>query len=178
MTNSAHTLSLIHANGLQADALAANRSGILSDEQIQLIRLRRRSRGIALIVISLICIVGGGWGLIEGGSEPVEGGRFGAITVIVIGVVLMALRFSDFGSSFKKQLAAGRVSSIDGFIQIRHTSSNRDSGTQHSYYYMIDGREFETTEDGAKLIDSQMRYRIYYLPGSSIMLNIDSLGIS
>jgi len=94
---------------------------------------------------------------------------------LLIGFVLLALRFSDFGRSFATELAEGRVSRIDGLIQIRHSSSNRDSGTQHSYYYNIDGKEFEATEEGAKLIDRKTRYRIYYLPNSSIMLNIESI---
>jgi len=175
MTESAHTLSLIHANGLQPEALAANRSGVLTPEQIRLLRSRRRSRGVALIAISLICIAGGGWSLLHGSSDSGEGGRVGAVTVSIIGVVLLALRFSDFGRSFATELRAGRVSSVDGLIQVRHSSSNRDSGTLHSYFYKIQGKEFEATEDGAKLIDPKSCYRIYYLPNSSIMVNIESI---
>jgi hypothetical protein len=176
MTGSADTFSLIQANGLQPDALAANRSGVLAPQQTRLLRSRRRARGLALIVISLICIAGAGWSFFHGSTEPDEGGRVGAVTVLIIGVVLLGLRFTDFGRSFSRELAAGRVSSVDGFIQIRHSSSNRDSGTQHSYYYNIDGKEFEATEEGAKLIDPQSRYRIYYLPHSNIMMNIETIG--
>jgi len=128
-----------------------------------------------MIAISLLCIAVAGWSLLQGSSESSEGGRVGAATVLIIGVVLMALRFTDFGRTFARELAAGRLSSVDGFIQIRHSSSNRDSGTQHSYYYIIGGKEFEATEQGAKLIDPQSCYRIYYLPNSNIMVNIESI---
>jgi hypothetical protein len=175
MTESADTLSLVHANRLQPDALAANRSGVLTPEQSRLIRNRRRSRGVALIAISLICIAVAGWSFLQGTSGSSEGGRVGAVTVLIIGAILLVLRFTDFGRSFAVELAAGRVSRVDGFIQVRHSSSNRDSGTQHSYFYNIGGQEFEATEEGAKLIEPQSRYRIYYLPNSNIMVNIESL---
>ena len=75
-----------------------------------------------------------------------------------------------------RKTSAGRVASVDGFIRIRHSSSIRDSGSHDSYYYKIDDVEFETTAEAAKLIDAKSRYRIYYLPGSDIMVNIESIG--
>ena len=97
MTESSDNVSLIHANGLQPDALAANRSGGLTPQQTRLIRSRRRSRGVATIAISLLCIALAGWSFLQGSSESNEGGRVGAATVLIIGVVLLALHLALTG---------------------------------------------------------------------------------
>ena len=175
MSESPHTLALIQANKLQADGLNANRSGLLTSSQIQELRTRRSSTGKVLIGISLLCIGFGGWSLIAGPSESAEGGRLGAATLLIAGIAILALRFSNFGKPLTAELSAGRVSSVDGSIQIRHSTSSGESGVYHSYYYQIEAMEFETNEEGANLIQPAERYRIYYVPGPNIMVNIERL---
>ncbi len=115
-------------------------------------------------------------GISSRGKAPAESGRFGAFTVVIAGFGLLALRFSHYGRSYGVELAAGRVASVDGFIRVRHSSSSGESGTYHSYYYTIDGHEFESSEEGAQLLDPQSRYRIYYVPDTDMMVNIEPLG--
>jgi len=162
---------LIEANGLDPDALQANRAGSLTSAQARCVRSKRRGRGNALIVFAALGIVLGGWHLLSGHEGP-EGDRFGAFMAVLLGGVLLALRFSDFGRSYAAEVAAGRVSSVEGFVRIK--SSSGDSHT--SYWYQIEGREFGTTEEGAKAIDARSRYRIFCVPDSDIMVNIESLG--
>jgi hypothetical protein len=175
MGGDAETTALIQANNLRTDALDVNRSGLLAPEQARWLRESRFTWRMLLLAIGVGCAALGAWGLLHQESWP--GGRFGAFTLLIAGGAFLLLRFSDSGRSYAAEIASGRVSSVDGFIRIRHSSSsNNQGGTYHSYYYKIDGREFGTTEEGAKLINAQRRYRIYYLPNSDIMLNIEALG--
>jgi hypothetical protein len=167
------TIALIEANSFRPDALEANRSGVLTTEQARLLRRRRSARGVAMIVIGVGCVVSGGRGILPG--ETPEGGRFGPVTVLIIGAVILALRFSDFGRSYAGEIAAGRVFKAEGFVRVRHSLGGGES-SQHASHYQIEGKEFETTEEGARLINPQARYRIYYLPNSDIMVNIERIG--
>src|SRR5262249_3148449 len=139
-------LALIEANGLDADALDANRAGSLTPTQARHLRGKRRGRGGALLVFAAVCIVLGGGDLLPG---PGSDDRLGALMSVLFGGVLLALRFSDFGRSYAAEIAAGRVASVDGFVRIK--SSTGDSHT--AYWYQLEGREFSTTEEGAKAID-------------------------
>src|SRR5581483_11566672 len=135
----------------------------------------RRRKGVPLIVIGLLCIAIGAWNVLTPGDSTANE-RFGAWTVLIFGGVLLAMRVSDFGRSYAAELASGRVASVDGVIRVRHVTSNRDSGgSRDSYYYEIAGREFATTEEGANLIDPRSWYRIYYLPDSDIVVNIEAI---
>lgn len=165
--------SLIEANRLRPDALDANRSGALTDKQARELRSRRRTRGSVMIAIALLCIAVGGWNAL---GPAAAGERVGAWTVLIIGAVLLAMRFTAFGRSYAAELAAGRVASVEGSIRVRHHTSNRDSGGgRDAYYYEVAGRAFPTTEQGAALIDPSARYRIYYVPDSDIMVNIEPI---
>ena len=163
---------LIEANGFDADALEANRSGSLTPAQARRVRGKRRGLGGALLVFGAVCIAVGGWALLPGHRPGPDDDRFGAFMTVLFGGVLLALRFSGFGRSYAAEIAAGRVGSVEGFVRIK--TSSGDSHT--SYWYLLEGREFSTSEEGAKAIDAGSRYRIYCLPGSNIMVNIESLG--
>jgi hypothetical protein len=169
-----HNRQLIEANGFLWDALSANRSGYLTPGQEQHVRRQRRSLGRIFVVVGIVCIVVAAWQLLGPHTARHEEDR-SALLVLGCGVVMLALRLSRIGRSFKSELAAGRVASVDGYVRINHMSSSR-SGAPGAFYYVIDRQQFETTQAGAKLIDVQYRYRIYHLPGSNIMVNIEALG--
>jgi hypothetical protein len=59
-----------------------------------------QSGGGAVIAISLLRSAGSAWSFLQGSPESVEDGRVGASTVSIIGLVLLALRFTDFERSF------------------------------------------------------------------------------
>ena len=163
-----HTAALIEANGLDLSALAVNRAGALTPAQAQRLRGKHRGRGAALLVFGGLCMAFGGWELWH---EPPSSGRFDAWTALILGAVIVALRWTDFGRSNAKQIAAGRVNWVDGQIRVRSLSG--DSHT--SYYYQIDGHDFPTTEEGARAIDASLRYRLYHVPGSDVIVNIEPL---
>jgi len=162
----ARSQALIEANGFDVGTLEANRSGRLTPAQIARLRSRRRARGGALLVLGALGIWLGGWHLATSGDDP-----WGAVMAVVFGGVLVALRWSDFGLSYAKELRAGRVATVDGPIVVR--SITGDSHTM--YLYRLGERDFQTTEEGAKAIDPKARYRIYYLPNSDEMVNIEAL---
>ena len=158
--------ALIEANGFDPAALDTNRAGRLTPAQIERLRSKSRARGAALLVIGAIAVAFGVWGLVA----P-EGGRWGAATALVVGAAMIALRWSSFGRSHAAALANGRVASVDGPIEIRSVS-----GDGHDlHHYRIGGREFQTTEQGAKAIVPSATYRVYYLPDSDCMVNIEAL---
>jgi hypothetical protein len=170
----AHNRSLSQANGFDIGSLESNRSGRLTPGQAQQVRSHRRSWGNTLLVIGLICIVAGGWNLLPGHGDSEEGGRFGAFMVVIVGIAILALRFTNAGRSYATEIEAGRVSSVEGFVRVRRSSGS--DGASDSYFYRIEEREFQTTEAGANAIDAHTRYRIYHLPDSDIMVNIEALG--
>jgi hypothetical protein len=55
---------------------------------------------VAVIAISLLRSAGTAWSFLQGSPESVEDGRVGASTVSIFGLVLLALRFTDFERSF------------------------------------------------------------------------------
>jgi hypothetical protein len=161
------TRAIIEANGFDPDALEANRAGRLVPTQGARLRSQRRARGWALLVFGGLLVGLGAWDLL--GSE---GGKSDAVLALIGGTVIIALRWTDFGRSRERELAAGRVTSVDGRIEI-HTNT----GDNHTaYFYRIEGREFETTEEGAKEIDAKALYRVYYVPESDMMVNVEALG--
>jgi len=157
---------LIEANGFEPAALEANRAGRLTATQAQRLRGQRRGRAGALLVFGALCIGFGGWDL-----ATMDGVRLDAIGALVLGVILIALRWSDFGRSYALQIAVAKVAWVDGPISIR--SITGDSHT--AYWYQIGGREFQTTEEGAKAIVEKLRYRVYHVPDSNLMVNIEPL---
>jgi len=163
----ARNLALIEANGFDPGALEANRAGQLTPAQIAGLRSKRGARGAALLVIGALFVTLGGWNLYTS-----EDDRWGAAMAVVLGVILIALRWSNFAESYATALAAGRTASIDGLIVISSTT-----GDGHTmYFYRLGEREFQTTEEGAKAIEPKGRYRVYYLANSDQMVNIEVLG--
>jgi hypothetical protein len=163
-----YTAALIEANGLDLGSLPANRAGRLTPAQAERVRGKHRGRGLALLVFGGLAMAFGGWSLWH---EPASSGRSDAWTALVLGTVIVALRWTDFGRSNAKEIAAGQVKWVDGPIRIR--SLTGDSHT--SYYYQIDGQDFPTTEDGAQAIDASLRHRLYHVPGSDVIVNIEPL---
>jgi len=168
---SAQTRRLIEAHGLDPDSLEANRAGSLTTAQARRVRSQRRWWGWMLVAIAAICIAVGLSDLLPGCSDA-ESDRFMAVASVLFGLGLLALRCSNFGRSYAEELAAARVESVDGFVRV----SARTSDDYTSYYLRIASREFNSSESGAKAIDPRVRYRIYCLPDSDIMVNIESLG--
>ena len=158
------------ANGFDVEALPANRRGELTPTQQRLVRGRRRAWSAALLVFALLLIVCASQDLLFGQHDPAAG-RSDALLALLLGGALLALRFTRVGRSHAATIAAGKVSSVDGFVRVG--SSSGDGHT--AWHYRIDDHEFDTTEDGAKAIDARSRYRVYYLPGTDIMVNVEAL---
>ncbi|HET7525736.1 MAG TPA: hypothetical protein VFK10_07320, partial [Burkholderiaceae bacterium] len=165
------TRRLIEAHGLDPDALEANRTGLLTTAQAGRLRSQRRRWGWMLVAIAAVCIAVGLSDLLPGCADA-ENDRFMAVASVLFGLGLVALRCSNFGRSYAEELADARVDSVDGFVRV----SARTSDDYTSYHLQIAGREFDSRESGAKAIDPRVRYRIYCLPDSDIMVNIESLG--
>jgi hypothetical protein len=163
--------TLIEAHGLEPDSLEANRAGLLTTAQARRLRSQRHRWGWMLVAIAAVCIAVGLSDLLPGCSDAAQGDRFMAVASVLFGVGLLAPRFSNFGRSYAAELAAGRVDSVEGFVRV----STRSGDDHTSYHLHIAGREFNTTEAGAKAIDARVRYRVYRLPDSDIMVNIEAL---
>jgi hypothetical protein len=163
-----HTAVLVEANGLDLGALRTNRTGALTPAQAERVRGKHRGRGAALLVLGGLGMAFGAWSLWH---EPSTSGHSDAWTALVLGAAIVALRWTDFGRSNARQIAAAKVTWVDGPIRIRSLSG--DSHT--SYYYQIDGHDFPTTEEGAQAIDASLRYRLYHVPGSDVIVNIEPL---
>ncbi len=114
-----------------------------------------------------LLVVFGAWSLFE----P-EGGRSDGVLALIGGIVIIALRGSDFGRSHGAALAAGRVAWTDGRIEIHSITGDNHT----AYFYRMGDVDFPTTEEGAKAIDARRRYRVYHVPDTDLIVNVEPLG--
>ncbi len=181
---SAVTQTLAGVHGFRADALGANRSGRLTDDQVRGVTRGHRRSGLLLTLAGVVFV---GLGLVAKANpslaqseDPSANATLVALGLIGFGAVcLLAAVYSVFRRS-TADLAKRRVASTEGFIRVlRHgdwLGSEGEEGPSYTYTYKINGIEFPTSQKGAEAINPQLRYRVYYLPSSKKMVNIEAIG--
>jgi len=154
------------ANKFDLNALMNNRQGVLAPSQMKIIYSRIKFLGF----FSLVLVGGGIYQYIKDGLP--EGYVAIAVYFLITGI---------FGYSLitaLKNVSAKRVESMEGIgFSIYETDRNRESGHKKTtYYYQIGGARFLVKSEAAYYaLINELSYRVYYLPGSKVLVNIETL---
>lgn len=169
--------TLMQALNFDADELATNRAGRMSDFQRERLRTRGLSAivivGIAALIFSLVTI-----GLIASDDEE---GRcfiipFGAASALLIYVVLAQV----YGLLFETKHET--VSSIEGRAETEVQTTQTASGRQKRSEYLLiihpdegEKRHYSVNIETYNAIESGGRYRLYYSPKTLVPLSAEKL---
>ena len=157
---------LAAANKFDLNALMLNQQGILAPSQMKIVY--RRVKWLGFFFLALI---GGGiYQYIKFGFP--ENGIVTAIYILMTGYlgydVFIALR----------NASAKKVESMDGIgFSVYTTNRDRDTGrTSTTYYYEINNTRFIVySEEAYYALINELEYRVYYLPNSKELVNIETL---
>ncbi len=155
---------LAQANGFLLSALPANRDGRLGDEQSPW--LLRSLLGPALLVAFVVVAA-----LVLGSMAMSVGPAWLAVLVVLSAVLII------FGDVMRivntlRDISRGRVLALEGSVE-RVTTGSRSRPT---YYYTLEEMRFHVTEAGYNVLDETKLYRLYYVPHSGRLVNIEQVG--
>ena len=154
------------ANKFDLNALMNNRQGVLAPSQMKIIYSRIKLSGIFFLMA-----VGVGF------NQYIKDGLsvgFLAIAgyLLVTGILGISLITALRNASVK------RVESMEGIgFSIYETNRDRESGHKKTtYYYQIGETRFLVrSEEAYNALIDELNYRAYYLPGSKLLVNIETL---
>jgi len=160
----------------QAD-LAVNASGRLSDTQRRI--WRTRSRGIRKTELSfaVIAVILGALVAFSAGPakdavlKPLVG-----LVCLVIAAILVARALTG-GDSITKDVRGGRVESVEGAITKRQVTNDGGGGGSSitTFYLDVAGKRLEVSRDGYMAAPDAGWVRLYYLPKSRHVVNLERL---
>ena len=173
------TAQLIVAHGFRLEALEANRTGILTPQQARSVK---RSGNLAILVgfaLGLFLLITGIIGLRSPRffADQVPAGSTGLVAYLSIGggVVILVLVVL-FVLSLPEDLRGRRVASAEGFIRKYVTTSSTGVGDSiNAYHYRIHRLRFDVGRAAYDMLDPGRRYRVYYLPRSKILVNLEPI---
>ncbi|MFN8473121.1 MAG: hypothetical protein U0822_13110 [Anaerolineae bacterium] len=157
------TTRLAQANGLLASALPANRAGSLGDGQARW--LLRPLLGSALLIVAVAIVAIGASALAAAAGQP-------WLTVPVVLAAVMIV-FSDAVRLVRtiRDAIDKQVLSVEGEVE-RLTAGSR---SRPKYHYALGDMRFAVTAAGFDALDEEQRYRLYYVPHSERLANIEVL---
>ncbi len=162
------------ASPFLADALEANRAGVLTDEQrrilIAYVRNRRGNNlaGAALVVVLGIVILTSRSFAWSEALRPVA-----ALAAFAVAVALVLSHLGVF-SRVLKDARAGRVESIEGALS-KERWVNQKSAQTGQAYLQVAGRTFVTGYGTYHELPDAGFVRLYYLPRSRRVVNMEAL---
>ncbi|MFN8483445.1 MAG: hypothetical protein U0768_10420 [Anaerolineae bacterium] len=164
VTPAAMTTRLAQANGLLASALAANQAGRLADEQTRW--LLRPLFGPALLVVAVTLAALALSALAAAAGQP----------WLILAVVLAALMIV-IGDAVRlvrtaRDVADRRALALDGDVE-RIVEGSR---SRPRHFYALGDMRFRVTEAGYNALDEERRVRLYYVPHSERLVNVEVLG--
>ena len=161
---------LAAVNKFDLDALILNRQGILGPSQMKIVRKRILITGFIMLAIIGISI----YQYLKSGMPELN-----MKTYITAGALLLFFFFAGRGFlTAIKNASEKRVESMEGIgVATYTTSHDSDTGTEsESYYYEIDGTRFSVRSRNAYgTLINNLRYRVFYLSGSNVLVNIEAL---
>jgi hypothetical protein len=181
------TRALSDANGFRADALAANRAGRITPEQAARVRHDERRGaptgwvvGVLLLAVGAAAVVLFGPGFLRDVTRHRARGDLDALWsdfLAALGVVFcfgfgwIALA-SARGGAWRRDLREGRVEMVEGVGR----KVDRSSGPNYvAFEYVIGEKSFSVGAAGYHALVPGARYRAWYLPHSSHLLNIEAV---
>ncbi|MBN1977214.1 MAG: hypothetical protein JW918_07410 [Anaerolineae bacterium] len=156
---------LARANWFQSSALAANRSGHLTDLQRAMILGRFAAYAIGGFVAVALFF---GYLIYTDGLQ--EG--LWVLVAIVIGMVVLSLYLGRKSLSAIVDCLQGRVMTAEGPVT-KDFEASTDSSV--SYYYELDRAVFRVNEAGYEALVAGLTYRLYHLPRSQKLVNVEAV---
>jgi hypothetical protein len=99
-----------------------------------------------------------------------------AAALSIGGGALMLVLVLRFLRELPADLAGRRVASTEGFIRKSSSTSNTyEGGSITTYHYRIGRLRFDVPRAGYEALDTRRRYRVYYLPRTKIVVNLDPI---
>jgi hypothetical protein len=161
---------LAAANNFDLDALTLNQQGVLAPSQMKIIYSRIKWLGFFFLVL-----VGAGiYKYIENGLP--EKGAQGYVAIVAYLLVTGIIGY--YLLTALKNTSVKRVESMDGIgFSIYETSTDYDTGHESTdYYYRIGATRFSVkSKEAYYALVNEIKYRVYYLPKSKVLINIEAL---
>ncbi len=163
LTEADLTARLAEANALLASALPANREERLGVGQARW--LLRPLLSAALLVVFVVAVA------VVVGSLAASVGPAWLVVLVALSAVLII--FGDLTRIVNtlRDISRGRVLAVEGSVERVITGSR----SRPSYYYAVDDTQFRVTEAGYNVLDERGRYRLYYVPHTQRLVNIEQL---
>jgi hypothetical protein len=177
MLNNAYRHSqLIAAHGFRPDALDANRAGVLTPEQASGIGWRSGVQVTLGLAAGVILVVVGCVGIEHWLATQNANGLVAALGIV--GGALVAWLTLRFQRRMSADLAERKVAVVEGMIRkTTRTSTDSDGSTSTTYHYRIGRLSFRVRRAGYRLLNARLRYRVYYLPRTRKVVNLEPVGV-
>jgi hypothetical protein len=164
-------MSGVPSSPFAADALTANQGGQLTDAQRQLYRSDDRSTrktelylAVGAIVIAVLLIT-------STGPAPNAAFRPLVAVICVVAAVVLVFRATLAPDSLSRDLAAGTVVMVEGAV----LRSTRQGKNVEWHYLRVEGKTFEVSRSVYDASPEAGYVRIYYLPRSKKVVNLEVL---
>jgi hypothetical protein len=156
--------------------LAINASGRLSDDQRRVWRSRSRGlRKTELTFAVIVLIIGG---LVAFAAGPAKDAALKPIVGLVCLAIaaILVVRALTGGDSITEDVRGGRVESVEGAITRRAVTTEGGRGSGETTYYLdVSGKRLEVSHFGYMAAPDVGWVRIYYLPKSHHVVNLERL---
>jgi hypothetical protein len=158
--------------------LAVNASGRLSDNQRRI--WRSRSRGVRKTELTFAVIFAIIGALVAFSAGPAKDAVLKPVVglVCLVIVVILVVRALTGGDAITKDVRSGRVDSVEGAITKRQVTTDGGSGggsSDTTYYLDVSGKRLEVSHVGYEAAPEAGWVRLYYLPASHHVVNLERL---
>ena len=166
-----YTSALAQANGFDLEALETNRTGHLTSKQQAMVRQAQCKDKRAYIIISIVALAVGGYAMTA--DQQVIGG----ILALIIGLFFLSLAGGLDVLGIQRDLRGDSVTVLDGIVTRKEITSSTGGGdSATAYYYVTKRSSFNIRDEHAyRLLDESLSYRLYFLPRSKTLVNIEPL---
>jgi hypothetical protein len=157
---------------LSPDSVEANRSGRLTDTQLQNLRSWDRGAGTGNLKVAALCVI---LAIVLFVSR--SPGRnawlrpYAAAGALAVAGYLV-LRSRGRGSRLSKDLRSGRVAAVEGAISKSHSYMG---GNANVYFLEVAGKQFSVSSGSYQAAPDAAIVRVYYLPKSHHVVNLERL---
>ncbi len=176
--------AIAFANGFSLPALAANRAGYLTPDQVRWALRQHRNEKLAWALLGLMGLMG----VISLIAITAQDGVKNPGTTIVYGIVVGLITLWAFWrlflarGAYREDAAEGRVVSLEGFAdkdsRLRRRNTSRGGNDYYYvYFYRLEGKEFSVSRKAYEALIVGVPYRFYYLPHSHALVNIEPLSV-
>lgn len=164
--------TLATTNGFLVEALPDNRAGRLSPQQADAVAAQFRGKTRWTVWLGVAAIVIGGllWLPL---TTPEPDQEWVGLGLAVVGLLVVAYSLGPGRARQTADIASGSVSVYEGAVRPTRTLSQDDA---QPFFYQACTERFSVSQSAFEALDGRYRYRLYYLPWTRQMVNIEPIG--